>query len=105
MLLKHDNIKEIDLSLQTKKLKVIFEIDSKKEAIVQYIVKIFKKIGLKAYILTKDKFLLIRIMGMSCYSCVSKIEGSVKKIRGVDDILVNLEMKKGKILYSKTIPN
>ena len=42
---------------------------------------------------------------MSCYSCVGKIEKNVNAIHGVDEILVNLEMKKGKILYSKTIPN
>ena len=45
------------------------------------------------------------INGMSCYSCVTKIERSLKSILGVEDVLVNLEMKKGKIIFNKIIPS
>ena len=48
----------------------------------------------------KTNNISLPIEGMSCASCVAKIEGSIGKIDGVDKVGVNLATEKASVSFS-----
>ncbi|XP_059502735.1 copper-transporting ATPase 2-like isoform X2 [Stegostoma tigrinum] len=53
-----------------------------------------RKIPLPTEVITKMK-----VQGMTCYSCVSKIEGKINKLQGVNRIKVSLDKQEAVIVY------
>ena len=65
-----------------------------------------QNMGYESFLITNKKSFKISIEGMSCYACVRKIEKALSKVRYVDEVEVNLEMKTGKISFNgNIIPN
>ncbi|EFC45778.1 copper-exporting ATPase [Naegleria gruberi] len=52
---------------------------------------------------SSNKKCVLSIDGMSCASCVSKIERNVRELNGVSKCSVNLIMQKGEILYDESV--
>jgi Cu+-exporting ATPase len=50
----------------------------------------------------ENKNISLPVEGMSCASCVSKIEGSIGKINGVEQVSVNLATEKANITFSNS---
>ena len=48
----------------------------------------------------KSKNISLPVEGMSCASCVAKIEGAISKVDGVDKVGVNLATEKASITFS-----
>ncbi|MDR3021930.1 MAG: heavy metal translocating P-type ATPase [Clostridiales bacterium] len=49
------------------------------------------------------KTITVKIIGMSCASCVATVEKSIKKLRGVNSVVVNLATEKATIVYDDTV--
>ena len=45
------------------------------------------------------------VNGMSCNSCVSHVEKAVKKLNGVDSVVVRLDQKSMTVVYDEKIVN
>lgn len=52
-----------------------------------------------------EKMAVMKINGMSCAGCVSKIEGAIGLLEGVRNILVSLEKKKATVTFDETKVN
>lgn len=48
---------------------------------------------------------LIDIEGMSCNSCVGKVEKALKEVKGVDSVAVDLKNKKAKVKFDSDTPS
>lgn len=47
--------------------------------------------------------ILLEIKGMHCPDCPAKVERSLSKLDGVNQIKVNLESEKGYVTYNKSL--
>jgi copper chaperone CopZ len=92
-LVKILGVTEVSVNLMFKKGKITYEgSPSQGKIIIANCIKKCKDLGYDASHITVDKEYKIKIIGMSCYSCVGKIEGAISKITGVDSINVNLSL-------------
>ncbi len=105
-LVKILGVTEVSVNLMFKKGKIIYE-GSPQQAkiIIANCIKKCKDLGYDASQITVNKDYKIKIIGMSCYSCVGKIESALSKITGVDAINVNLSLAQATIKYSDKAPN
>ena len=105
-LLKILGVTEVSVNLMFKKGKITYEGNPAQEKVIKaYCIQKCKALGYDASAITVDKEYKIKITGMSCYSCVGKIESAISKITGVDEINVNLSLAQATIKYSGTTPN
>ena len=64
-----------------------------------------QKISELGFGVTITEEVILSIEGMTCQSCVNKIESTVSEKPGVISVSVSLEEKEGKILYKPTDTN
>ena len=53
----------------------------------------------------KESPIYIDIEGMTCGSCVSKVERLLKEVKGVDNVAVDLKNKKAKVKFETDTPS
>ena len=100
-LVKILGVTEVSVNLMLKKGKITYEGTPKQEKIIlANCIEKCKALGFDASVITTNKEYKLKIIGMSCYSCVGKIENAVSKIAGVDEINVNLSLAQATIKYS-----
>ena len=61
--------------------------------------------GDKSRLEAQVKELKMKIEGMTCVSCVGKIEKAVSKIKGVESIVISLALHQGTIKYGNIAPS
>ncbi len=93
---KRQGIKNATVNLTTEKIQITF---NKDELSVNDIVEDISKAGYQATLPKVTRTATYGIEGMSCASCVKKVEQSVSDIPGVESAVVNLTSENVQIVY------
>lgn len=92
-----EGMQDAVINLTTEKLTVNYD----KDIVSQMdIIKTIEELGYGASAAKEKKVTQIKIGGMSCQSCVAKIEKGVGKLDGVESAAVNLATEKGEFYYN-----
>ena len=97
---KLDGVSNASVNLITEKLD--FEYDENKINIDE-VKESVKKAGYEAKEIKLYKEVIIPVDGMTCASCSSFVEKSIKKLEGIENVSVNLATEKAKVNYDPSI--
>lgn len=98
---KIQGVSNVNVNLTTEKMTV----DVEDENIVDEIVYKIEKAGFRAVEITENKIENLRITGMTCAACSSRIEKVVGRIDGVEQVAVNLATETMNVVYDNTKTN
>ena len=96
-LLKKEGIFKANVNFSNEHLTVEYDNDIVTD---KDIIEIVKKLGYEITEIKNLKEVELDIEGISCQSCINRIEKKIGKLNGVDNITVNLATNKGIVSYN-----
>jgi len=98
--LKIDGIKDVSVNLATSESHVTLQNDQVTDS---QIIEAIEKSGYEAESIREndEKQLLFSVSGMTCASCVNRVEKKIAKVEGVEEVSVNLASHQAQVKVSK----
>lgn len=97
---KQDGIQNASVNFASEKLMVIYDTETTN---IEGIITTIEKSGYGASLPESGVTKIYKVDGVTCASCVKRVEDSVKKLNGVASAEVNLATEKARIAYSPDV--
>ncbi|MBU2511489.1 heavy metal translocating P-type ATPase [bacterium] len=97
---QQDGIQKASVNYASEKLQIVLESD---KTSVDEIIAVIEKRGYKARLPKEGTTKTYAIEGMTCASCVKRVEDTIKALPGVNSASVNLATEKAQVTYSPDI--
>lgn len=95
-------VENCNVNLATERAQVVFDNES---TTIETIIKASADAGYQAELPIEQSTLTVSIKGLTCASCVSRVEKAVQNLQGVESASVNLATEKARIVYASQLTN